>query len=700
MTFAYPYLLYLLLLPVLLSVAALAAKRARSRKWETLVAPTLRPELVTPPNHARRLTALIIGLMGLSLLIVALARPQWGEREVEEIHSSRNIMIALDVSRSMLTRDVQPSRLEQAKTAAFDLLDTLPEDKVGLIVFSGAAVLTVPLTHDHGAIRETLEQVNYGWVGYGGTDFNKVMELTLSTFERTDGTKALVLLTDGENTEHLKPTLASIAKEKKLIVVAAGIGTASGDSIPDPGSRDGLYRDRSGQLVISKFNPEALQLLAKDTNGEYVSLTSGENLNQMVKKVSEKLDEQQSPSSSRKIPYERYAPFLGAGLFFLVLALLLSAGWGKNRSSAAKALIFILAFGLALSPSATAEPEQEKADKQKEEENILKSAEGVIFDWDKKYLEAKGDDLIPAEVLAKHAFREGYQLYTEKQWDKARDAFSRALVTPDTHVQAEAHYNLANSIANKEIEILKKPEEAEKILADNKKLEAIKSALQESITHYDSTLKLNPSHENAEKNKKRVQEFIDKLVQQQQENQQKQDQQDQNQQQNKQDKDQKQDNKNDQQNSGNNQQKNDQKSDQGESEKKDQQDGDGNSPKDNSQDPENQKNNQGDQKQDSQGNSPENSPDNNQADQPESPKNQPGNEQEGDNQETQGNNQGQSPHDTPPKNSQGQGGTGVPEDQKDLSPEEAARILKERANMEKGTPFPYRGIGNSPPKDW
>ena len=255
MSFLYPHVLYALILPALLLIASGLLMRRRSRKWEELVSRDHVQELVVRPSVWKRLLTLTFGLLALCLLILALARPYSGTREVPTIHKGHNIMLAIDVSRSMLTRDVTPSRLERAKTAAFDLLDALPEDNFGLIIFSGEAHLLIPLTHDHSAVREAIEQLEFGWISYGGTNMKNVLQLALNTFKRDKGesTNALVILSDGEDTVNLDYNTALDARESKLIVIAAGIGTVNGDAIPDSSNPDGLYRDARGQHVISKL---------------------------------------------------------------------------------------------------------------------------------------------------------------------------------------------------------------------------------------------------------------------------------------------------------------------------------------------------------------------------------------------------------------------------------------------------------------
>ena len=170
MTFLYPNVLYALILPALLAAAAWWLWRRRSRKWEVLVSPEYRRELVNAPATWHRVLPVIFAVLASIFAILSIARPVDGYTEVKEIPKSRNILIAIDCSRSMLSKDASPTRLGRAKTAAYDLLDALPGDNFGIIIFSGDAVLLMPLTHDHNALKETIEQLQFGWVSQGGTN--------------------------------------------------------------------------------------------------------------------------------------------------------------------------------------------------------------------------------------------------------------------------------------------------------------------------------------------------------------------------------------------------------------------------------------------------------------------------------------------------------------------------------------------------
>ena len=199
MTFLYPSILAALVVPLMLGIGLLLARRRTGKAWRALVSEE-HPELVRQSPAWQSKLPQLLALLSLTCVILAAARPINGYEPGEGSASGRNLIIAMDISRSMETRDVAPSRLEEARAAAYELMDALPGDKIGLIVFSGEADLVVPLTYDHTALRDALEQVNRSWAGYGGTNFEQVLRRAMDTFARSapDGANALVILSDGE----------------------------------------------------------------------------------------------------------------------------------------------------------------------------------------------------------------------------------------------------------------------------------------------------------------------------------------------------------------------------------------------------------------------------------------------------------------------------------------------------------------------
>ena len=273
MTFAWPHLLWLLALPVGLLVWELLRRRRFAgiehpkilRAEAGLRTVSLSPDNAAPVALSRRRVLLCAGL---ALGIVALARPQWGRLDEQVFDQSREIIIAIDLSRSMTTPDVKPSRLERAKLLVQSLLDGLRGERVGLIVFSGTAFLQSPVSADYEILREFLPALGPDYLPEGGTNYHQLLETAAEAFG--DGSSAdryLIILSDGEATdEDWKGEIPELSK-RGVRVIGLGVGTAHGGMIPD--GAGGFMKDENGAVVLSKLESGTLRELANATHGVY-----------------------------------------------------------------------------------------------------------------------------------------------------------------------------------------------------------------------------------------------------------------------------------------------------------------------------------------------------------------------------------------------------------------------------------------------
>jgi len=297
MSFYWPHLLWLLAIPLVLALAALV-RRVRVTPaahpkilHATAAARTLRldpdthsgnpqSEIRNPKSAKPRLFL----ILGLSLAILALARPQWGRIEVPVFDQSREILIALDLSRSMLSPDVKPDRLDRARLLISSLLDKLKGERVGLIIFSGTAFLQSPLSADYEILREFLPQLNTTYLPEGGTNYRALLQTALDSFRATDtaggADRYLIILSDGEATDDNWQPLVDQLKAKNIRVIALGVGTADGWMIPD--GTGGYVKDDRGAVVRSKLNPATLQDLATTTKGRYTDASSWVDIAQLI----------------------------------------------------------------------------------------------------------------------------------------------------------------------------------------------------------------------------------------------------------------------------------------------------------------------------------------------------------------------------------------------------------------------------------
>jgi Ca-activated chloride channel family protein len=272
MTWDRPELLWLLLLMPLAGLLFRAAFRRRRAALERFAEARLLAA-VAPDRDERRLRwRAVMVLAAFALIVVALGGPRWGFHW-EEIHREGiDILIALDTSRSMLTQDVKPNRLERAKLAILDLIKELQGDRVGLIAFAGSAFVQCPLTLDYGAFAESLRAVHVGIIPVGGTDVGEAVSAGIDAFEgRQSKYAALVLMTDGEDHEGGVNEAAQQAAEAGIKVYTVGIGTPGGEliQIEEDGQRTYL-KDRNGQVVKSRLGEETLRSIATTTGGAYL----------------------------------------------------------------------------------------------------------------------------------------------------------------------------------------------------------------------------------------------------------------------------------------------------------------------------------------------------------------------------------------------------------------------------------------------
>ena len=277
--FANPEFLLALLPLVALSGAAWWQWRRLQRRRSALADEELLSELSGGLPFGRKWLRWALGATGLALWVVALANPQFGTRSRTAQVKSTEVMFALDISDSMLAEDVRPSRLSRAQAFLLDLLERLDGEQVGLVVFAGQAYLQVPLTTDYGALQLFVRAANPDQAPTQGTNFAAAVALA-SELLRPEAEepavatrRLLVLVSDGENHEPLAAELAEDAAERGVQVLTVGVGTAEGAHIPlGPGGPARVKRDAGGEVVVSKFDPEALRQLAEAGRGRYYDL--------------------------------------------------------------------------------------------------------------------------------------------------------------------------------------------------------------------------------------------------------------------------------------------------------------------------------------------------------------------------------------------------------------------------------------------
>jgi Ca-activated chloride channel family protein len=279
MRFAWPEVLWLYwALPVL--VGLLVWWRARAdRRLAAFAQGQLLGQLAATVDRPARIWKSALRVAVLALLILAAARPQWGVGEVEVEQEGIDVVIALDISRSMLAEDIAPNRLARAKAELAGLIDSLEGDRVGLVFFAGAAFPQCPLTVDYAAARLFLSQADPSMISAQGTSLAVAVQTALDLFDEESGRSRIILaVTDGEDFEGGLPALRDQLADRQVALYAVGIGTSEGSPIPlldDYGRRQGFVRDREGKVVISRLEEADLISIVQATGGVYARTGRG-----------------------------------------------------------------------------------------------------------------------------------------------------------------------------------------------------------------------------------------------------------------------------------------------------------------------------------------------------------------------------------------------------------------------------------------
>jgi Ca-activated chloride channel homolog len=322
MSWGNPWILIALILP-LLGASGIRRLRQRARPlWPAMKRVAIMGHRVRPAA-AQKLAPAFLIMLSIALALVAIARPRWGEHTEESFSQTREVMIALDLSRSMWTEDVGSSRLELAKQTAQDLLSSLKGESVGLIVFAGTAFVQVPLSPDYQIIREFMPSLDPDYMPRGGSDYAQMLDAALEGFGAvSDRDRYLIVLSDGESsTRGWEKRLADLSK-RQIHVVALGVGTNKGGFIPD--QQGGYMADKNGDAVLSRLMPATLQTLASRTNGKYLDATtlkSIDDVRTLLKETVETGRQGRLANEATSMQSERFQWFLAAAILLGLISL-------------------------------------------------------------------------------------------------------------------------------------------------------------------------------------------------------------------------------------------------------------------------------------------------------------------------------------------------------------------------------------------
>ena len=436
----------------------------------------------------------------------------------------RNLLLALDLSRSMRVQDVQPDRLSLAKLVILELLESMPSDRIGLVGFAGEPYLYAPLTIDHSAVQETVEQIDETWPTLGGSDLGSAIRLGIETLKKTgQDNNAMVILTDGEMHKGDLDQMITEAREAGVYLITIGIGTEDGGYVPGDDFPGQQFLDGNSNPVLSRLDADSLIQLSQETNGSFIRAGSGADIPNMVKTAISGLETFEIEGRERKVYIEFYQWLVLPAILMLMASLIAGTRWRALTPLTSMSLLILVLSTPQLMG-------QEKAilltPQEQEMERFSSLANQALLEGRR----------------ARYRLGEAGSAYRLQQWNRASHAYSQALRTDSPEVRTAAHHGLGNTLFQKgwlnfidqpytsdleSIPGLKRFEQAARAKLALLKLEPpsdedkagegykeIKQTIldwSDGVRHYDSVLKLQPEHQGAIQNKELTLAYLRKL---------------------------------------------------------------------------------------------------------------------------------------------------------------------------------------------
>ena len=431
--FASPQYLYLLLVLVALAAIHYYIIYKKKRQVKRFGDPELTKQLFLGVSRWRPEVKFWITMLALASFIVALARPQFGTRLDTRERTGIEAIIALDVSNSMLAEDVKPNRLEKAKMMVSNMVDGMRDDKIGLIVFAGQAFVQLPITSDYVSAKMFLETISPSMMSVQGTDIAEAINLSMRSFtQQEDVSRAIFVITDGEDNEARGVEAAKQAASQGVRVYVLGIGNPGGAPIPIPGTGQYIIDDE-GNTVISRLSEEMCREIATAGNGSYIYV---DNSSSAQKKLSEQVDRLAKAKMESQIYSEydeQFQGFVLIGILLLLLDVFLleresKSTWLSNlfRRGRPAAALFLLIFSMT-----------------------------AMAQTDRDYI------------------RRGNRLMRDSVYDKAQVEYQKAIEKDNTN--PISHFNLGNALLyqNKAEDAMKEYETAARLEKDKTRLAQI-----------------------------------------------------------------------------------------------------------------------------------------------------------------------------------------------------------------------------------
>jgi len=489
MNFGAPIWLWALAILPLLVLLYARAERRGATKLSKFVSPRLLPQLAGNVDRMRRAIGFAFVLLALALAIIALAKPRWGYTYEDVKRRGLDLLLAVDTSRSMLSNDVAPNRLERVKLAAQDLITELQGDRVGLIAFAGRAFLQAPLTIDYDAAVESINDLDTKTIPEGGTNISEAIALATQTFGKSAmGNRAFIIFTDGEELSGDAVNEAKKAADAGVRIFTVGVGTAQGSLIPVEGKEGGFVKDAKGQVVKSKLDENRLREIAQATGGIYLLLENGpQTMRRLYTEGLSKLKAAEIDARLSSRPIERYEWPLAGAIVALVASLFMNDRKRAQtpRRSPVKREVLVTASLLFVA-----------AAKVDAVSGIDLYNKGQYEDAYAQFQKDLQHNINPAD-MPKMQFDAGAAAYKLRNYDKALEAFSQSLVDRSPRLQEKSRYNLGRTLEDR---------------ADLRKTneDALKD-LENAAQHYEQALKLDPEDKAAAERLEIVRKKIERL---------------------------------------------------------------------------------------------------------------------------------------------------------------------------------------------
>jgi Ca-activated chloride channel homolog len=503
MDFAHPRFVWLALVITPMAAGFLWwTWRRKEAAIERFVRGRLRERLLIGVSPRRQILHRVLQVSALACLILALSRPRWGLGDEVARASGRDIVVCVDVSRSMTAGDVTPSRLTRAKLACYDLIHSATSDRLGLVAFAGSAFLQCPLALDEEAFRQNVAALDTDLIPNQGTAIGDALDEARGAFPADSAAqKAVILITDGEDHEDQALSAARRLARDGIKLFTIGVGTPNGELLKtgDPYGNAVFFKDEDGNPVKSRLNEALLGQIAEATGGFYLPLQSTRTMADLYQRGLGTLARTEFSATTVRQRIERFQWPLALGLLLLIVEMLLPEARGAraDRRTSVAAPVLTGARGLAAAAAAVialcaltmtrveASPDKARTDY---EQGRFAEARAEY----ERLAREKPDDL-------RLRFNAGAAAYREGDFKGAAGLFEQGLTAPDLGLQAQSWYNLGNA----RFQLGTQEEERDR------KIEQ----WQQALSSYSSALKLNPGDPDARANLEAVQRAIEQLPQ-------------------------------------------------------------------------------------------------------------------------------------------------------------------------------------------